>query len=85
MNIFLYDKMMGRGISSTIDYALSVKKPLAISDSYMFRNIYSDEICLYKQTIQECLVNSGKHVSQFLDTYSNDKLRLTFNKILLSK
>lgn len=84
MNIFLYDTMTGRGVSSTIDYALSVKKPLAISDSYMFRNIYSDEICLYKKPIRECLVDSEKYVSQFLEKYSNEKLRLVFKNILLS-
>jgi hypothetical protein len=28
MNIFLYDQMHGRGISSAIDYAISVKKPI---------------------------------------------------------
>ena len=53
MNIFLYDNLHGRGISSTIDYALSVRRPLGISDSFMFRHIYSDEICLYKNSIQK--------------------------------
>jgi len=84
MNIFLYDTMHGRGVSSTIDYALSVKKPLAISDSYMFRNIYSDEICLYKKPIRECLIKSKPYISQFLEKYSNEKLRLVFKHILLS-
>jgi hypothetical protein len=85
MNIFLYDTMFGRGISSTIDYALSVKKPLAISDSYMFRHIYSDEICLYKNTIQHCVINSETYLKQFLDKYSNEKLRSTFKKILFNR
>lgn len=58
MNIFLYDKMDGRGISSTIDYALSVKRPLGISDSFMFRHIYHDQICLYKNSIEDCMKNS---------------------------
>lgn len=83
MNIFLYDKMMGRGISSTIDYALSVKKPLAISDSYMFRHIYTDAICLYKNTIQQCMDNSIAHLPHFLEKYSNENLRLAFKKIFI--
>ena len=74
MNIFLYDKMNGRGISSTIDYALSSKKPLAISDSYMFRHIYTDEICLYKNTISYCLQNSNKFCSIYFKKYSNQSL-----------
>ena len=61
MNIFLYDKMDGRGISSVIDYALSVDTPLGISDSYMFRHIYSDDICLYKSSIFNCFQKSLTH------------------------
>lgn len=57
MNLFLYDKMPGRGISSVIDYALSVTTPFAISDSEMFRHIYHDSICAYKHTLAECMTS----------------------------
>jgi hypothetical protein len=85
MNIFLYDKLNGRSISSTIDYALSVKKPLAISDSCMFKHIYSDEICLYTNTIQHCLNNSEKYLYPFLEKYSNNNLRSIFKKMISNK
>ncbi len=55
MNLFLYDRMEGRGISSTIDYALSVNVPIGISDSCMFRNIYDDSICVYKNPISDIM------------------------------
>jgi hypothetical protein len=84
MNIFLYDKMYGRGISSTIDYALSTKKPLAISDSYMFRNIYSDKICLYKNSIQNCLQVSNDYCSIYLKKYSNKLFIEKFKNLLLN-
>ena len=80
MNIFLYDKLEGRSISSTIDYALSVKRPLAISDSCMFKHIYSDEICLYKNTIRHCL--QSEYLHPFLTKYSNKNMRAVFKKIL---
>jgi hypothetical protein len=84
MNIFLYSQTGdGIGISSTIDYALSVKKPLAISDSFMFRNIYSDEICLYKNTIEYCLKNSTDYCSTYLDKYSHKKFIDKFRNIIL--
>lgn len=73
-NIFLYDKMQGRGISSVIDYAISVKKPFIISDSYMFRNVYSDDICVYKTNIKTAIENSNKLLPYFLNKYSNEKL-----------
>jgi hypothetical protein len=79
MNIFMYDTMGGRDTSSTIDYALSVQCPLGISDSYMFRNIYTDDICLYKNPIQKCMENSVEHCKKFLSLYSHEKMR---NKIL---
>lgn len=79
MNIFLYDFMGGRGISSTIDYALSVKRPIGISDSYMFLHIYTDDICLYKNPIHKCMENSMPHCEKFLSLYSHENMR---NKIL---
>ncbi len=83
MNIFLYDKLNGRGISSTIDYALSSKKPLAISDSCMFRNIYSDNICVYKRSLDECLQASSDHCAVFLQKYSNALFIDKFRQIML--
>ena len=82
MNLFLYDFMKGRGISSVIDYALSVKKPFGISDSYMFRNIYSDEICLYKTSMNECMKKFPKYSENFLNEYSNNNIINKFTGIL---
>lgn len=85
MNIFLYDKLDGRGISSAIDYAISINKPIGISDSYMFRNIYSDEICLYKTSIVNCLNNSVNYCHKYLEKYSNEHLRNKFKNIFTSR
>jgi len=82
MNIFLYDYMYGRSISSTIDYAISVKVPIGISDSFMFRHIYSDEICLYKTSIENCLKNSVKYLEKFLNYYSHENIIYRFKEIL---
>ena len=83
MNIFLYSQQGNvMGISSTIDYALSVKKPLAISDSFMFRNIYSDEICLYKNTIEYCLEKSVDYCSIFLEKYNHKNFIYKFRNII---
>lgn len=84
MNIFLYDNLHGRGISSTIDYALSVRKPLGISDSFMFRHIYSDDICLYKHSIQTCMENSLAYCEKFLSLYSHQNMINKFHHIIHS-
>lgn len=81
MNIFLYDTMNGRSISSVIDYALSVKKPIGISDSSMFRHIYSDKLCLYKTPIKDCLNNTAELEKALLEN-SNSNLLTVFSKLI---
>ena len=85
MNLFLYDRMEGRGISSTLDYALSVDVPFGISDSYMFRNIYNDSICVYKNRISD-IMKSGNYTRQFREIYSQENIINCFvgtNKICI--
>lgn len=84
MNIFLYDTLQNRSISSTIDYALSVKKPLGISDSHMFRHIYDDSICVYKTPIATIMENSVEYCKVFVEKYSHDNMRAKFREILLA-
>lgn len=86
MNIFLYDQSNVdlNGISSTIDYALSARRPLGISDSFMFRHIYSDEICLYKNSIQTCMENSLAYCEKFLSLYSHQNMIDKFYSIINS-
>ena len=43
INVFLYQDKSGRGISSAADYALAVDRPIAVSDSSMFRNLHDVE------------------------------------------
>jgi hypothetical protein len=81
-NIFLYDMMNCRGVSSVIDYAVSVNKPVVISDSYMFRHIYSDDICVYKTNIREAIENSKKMLPNLLKKYSNKNLINKINNII---
>lgn len=40
INCFFYEEMYGRGIASTLDYALSVNAPIALTKSYMFRHLW---------------------------------------------
>lgn len=82
LNIFLYDKMMGRGISSVIDYALSSGTPFGISDSYMFRNVYSDNICLYKVSLRECLETPHTHLKTLLSKYDPRNILRKFKHII---
>lgn len=74
INIFMYDYMYGRGCASTIDYALSVNTPIGISDSYMFRHIYSDQICLYKTPIKDIINNGLIYLEKYKTDWSPNNL-----------
>ena len=53
INIFNYTDKDTDGVSSVIDYALSVRRPIAITNSIMFRHIKTDEITLEKNSIMD--------------------------------
>lgn len=76
INVFLYDKHETRSLSSTIDYALSVKKPIAISNSAMFRHIRnsSPSICVDDITLPEIIKNGVEPLKQFSEIHSRKKL-----------
>jgi hypothetical protein len=82
MNVFLYDSMHGRGISSAVDYALSVKRPIGISDSYMFRHLlaYRDTICLHNTSLAACMTDSA-NIGVVMDVkMNNGELRLQIER-----
>jgi hypothetical protein len=76
INVFLYDKHETRSLSSTIDYALSVKKPIAISNSVMFKHIQSatPSICVDDLTLPEIIANGITPLEPFYEQHSNKKL-----------
>jgi hypothetical protein len=82
LNIFMYDKdLQNPGISSAIDYALSVKRPIAISDNMMFRHIASDEILLTKTNINNIIENGTKPLEKFYAEWSTDNFILEMEKV----
>ena len=75
MNLFLYDKLSVKGVSSTIDYALSARRPIGISDSHYFQHIYHDDICLEKNSIASCMEKSMAHCEHHRQRYSHRNMR----------
>lgn len=77
-NAFLFDRLEGRGNSSSLDFALSAKKPIILTNSSMFRHVYTDKIDVDLHPINECIENSKEHIVQYLQKYSNSNLILAF-------
>lgn len=76
LNIFLYQNFPHyNGISSTVDYALSVRKPISVCKSDLFSHINdaTPSICVEDSTLPEIMRNGFEPVRRFYDEWSNDK------------
>ncbi len=88
LNIFLYDDMPGRGLSSVIDYALSVPVPLAINHTQMFRHIYDayPPICVEDATLPQIIERGWPYLNNYRERWSYkamvDKFEQIFNSTL---
>jgi len=73
INAFLY-QANSEGLSSVTDYALSVKKPIAITNSMMFRHIVSDEVVVRNDNSLIDILNRGtKPLEKFYKMWSTDR------------
>ena len=84
INLFLYETYPNAGLSSVIDYALSVKIPIGISDANWFRHIYSDNICVYKTPINNIIQSGFIYCEKYLCEFSNEKLIKKIDNIILN-
>lgn len=73
INLFLYQSSTGRGLSSATDYALSVRRPIGISSSEMFRHL-PREICLDNISIPELIAKGIEPLKQVYEDNSNARL-----------
>jgi len=75
LNLFLYENDdYDHGVSSVIDFALSVNTPFAISYSKWFRHIYNDIICVEKYDLNYIIQNSSTYLNNLRLEHSNKKL-----------
>lgn len=73
INLFLYKPSSGRGISSTIDYALSAKRPIGISSSEMFRHL-PRELVVDNISIPDLIKKGIEPLKKVYEDNSNEKL-----------
>lgn len=86
VNMFLYDQELGRGLSSVMDYILCVDKPLAISDSHMFRHVLrtSPSLFIGNKSIREIMSSGNENVQVFRDTWSHQNFIARYENIINS-
>jgi hypothetical protein len=83
-NVFLYDEMKGRGLSSVIDYALSVNVPIVINNSDMFRHIKSalPSICIENRSLLEIISSGPTPLQQYRDKWSHTNFIKKYETII---
>jgi len=84
MNVFLYEDKKGRGISSTIDNALAVKRPVAVSRCPMFRHILTavPSVCIEDITLKQILNNGFEPLDQLSKYWTKESIIWEYERIL---
>ncbi len=84
VNVFLYEQNKARGISSVIDYALAVERPIAVSESSMFRHVHatSPSITLPENTLRNIIDAGVEPLNKFRKEYTEENLIWEYDRIL---
>lgn len=84
LNIFMYGYSYGRGISSVLDYALGVKRPLALTKSWQFRHLYDTEPSIFlEDTDIHTILHSGtRPLERYYLEYSHENFIKSYERIL---
>jgi len=84
INAFFYDTNKDRGISSVIDYALAVQRPIAVTKYGMFRHIANamPSICIENSTLMQIIKNDIVPLVPFYNDWSEANFIICYEKIL---
>jgi len=76
VNCFFYEENYGRGISGTTDYALAVRRPIAITKSWQFKHLWSQEpsLLVEDRTLQSFIDVGAAHLEKFHTMWSRSQL-----------
>lgn len=81
LNLFLYNPSHGRGLSSTIDYALSARRPIGVSNSEMFRHL-PNSICVDNVSLPGLIRAGIEPLQPIYQEHCNANLIAYYERIL---
>ncbi|MEK7725300.1 MAG: methyltransferase domain-containing protein, partial [Acidobacteriota bacterium] len=84
INIFLYEgNGVQRGISSATDFAMAVKRPIAISQNSMFRHLFElkPAISIDDNSLKTILTNGFEPLRKSYQEWSEETLRWDYERI----
>ena len=86
INVFLYDKINSKGISSAVDHAMAVQRPIAVSDNPMFRHLLNIEpsICVNNNSLKTIIRNGFAPLQKYYHEWNAENLLWEYERILNS-
>lgn len=86
INVFLYEEKNNRGLSSALDNALAVQRPVAVSDGVMFRHVFDTEpsVCVTKNNLKTIIQNGFAPLQKYYDEWNAENLVWEYERILNS-
>ncbi len=86
LNAFFYEGNTGRGISSVIDHALAVQRPIAITKSTMFRHVKSasPSVCIEDSSLKKIMQNGFAPIDCYRREWSEANLIWDYERIIES-
>lgn len=84
INVFLYDEMRGRGIASTIDFALMANRPIAVSKTTMFRHLHDlcPSVCVEDRSIREIIASGTSPLMDLMLRFSPENFCESMDEII---
>ena len=84
INVFLYEDKSGRGLSSTVDNAMAVQRPVAVSDGVMFRHVFDVEpsVCITKNNLKTIIQNGFAPLQKHYNEWNAENLLWEYERIL---
>jgi hypothetical protein len=79
LNLFMY-RAVNQGLSSAIDYAISVDRPFGITSDSMFKHVYTEEVDANTNTIMK-LIGNTRSRSNLYNRWNPDNFYLEMDKI----
>jgi hypothetical protein len=84
VNVFLYENECNRGLSSAVDNAMAVQRPIAVSNDVMFRHLFDVEpsICITRNNLKAIIQNGYSPLLKHYNEWNAENLLWEYERIL---